>query len=42
MKLFYSTSQIFRKYNCITDLFYNYVGLCLKIVCQFFGLGSVC
>ena len=48
-EIFYSSSQIFRKYNHQTGFLYNdgggggggggYVG---KIVCQFFGLGSVC
>ena len=42
IKIFYSTSQIFMKYNHQTGFLYNdgvYVG---KIVCQLFGLGSVC
>ena len=42
MKFFYSTSQIFGKYNHLSDFSYNYGGLCCKIVCQFFGLVSVC
>ena len=30
IKFFYSTSPIFRKYNHLTDSFYNYGGLCLQ------------
>ena len=42
IKIFCSTSQIFRKYNHQTDFLYNDGGYVCKIVCQFFGLGSVC
>ena len=41
IKIFYSTSQIFRKYNHQTGFLYNDGGYVCKIVCQFFGLGSV-
>ena len=40
-KIFYSTSQIFRKYNHQTGFLYNDGGYVCKIVCQLFGLGSV-
>ena len=42
IKIFYSNSQIFRKYNHQTGFLYNDGGYVCKIVCQFFGLGSVC
>ena len=44
---FYSTSRIFRKYNHPNGSLYNImvhltVPYVCKIVCQFFGMGSVC
>ena len=42
IKIFYSTSQIFRQYNHQTGFLYNDGGYVCKIVCQLFGLGSVC
>ena len=43
IKIFYSTAQIFRKYNHQTGFLFTMMGgYVFKIVCQFFGVGSVC
>ena len=39
IKFFYSTSRIFRKYNHLTNFFYNYGGLCLQNSLSVFWFG---